>query len=361
MKHASLFFASVLATSIAAACSSSDSSTTGTGGASGSPGASGAAGSSGSAGGAFAGAAGMAGSSAGTAGAAGASGVGGGAAGTAGAAGAGGALDGLPCGLADMLSMKCNGCHGDPQAGGAVTPLTTYGELTAPSAFDPTKTVAQVALDRMQTMDAMVAMPPKGTGLPPAATDAEIKLLSDWIAAGTPADTCTATTGPNPYGTPTVCTSGKMWTTLNVASALMLPGANCVSCHKQQGGPPFYVGGTVYPSAHEPDNCVGLGGVKVVITDANGNVFTIPVQANGNFYLWTQDPLVKPKGFKTPYSVKVTKPDGTERHMTETQTNGDCNSCHTAAGNGAGSLAPGRIMAPLVRGFSPISTFARST
>src|SRR5580658_317619 len=68
--------------------------------------------------------------------------------------------DGLPCPVADLLAQHCLFCHGDPPANGAPISLVTYADLMAPSGVDPTKTVAQRALVRMQDTD--MPMPPTG-------------------------------------------------------------------------------------------------------------------------------------------------------------------------------------------------------
>jgi hypothetical protein len=146
------------------------------------------------------------------------------------------------------------------------------------------------------------------------------------------------------YGTPPACTSGKMWSSGTAGSQLMEPGQACISCHSKGDGPAFYVAGTVYPTAHEPNNCDGKSGISVVITDSKGQVFTLPTNAAGNFACGAKARVGLPAcaGFTAPYSAKVVS-NGVVRHMTAMQTSGDCNSCHTE--NGAKS-APGRIMAP---------------
>jgi hypothetical protein len=116
----------------------------------------------------------------------------------------------------------------------------------------------------------------------------------------------------------------------------MDPGRACLACHQVQGGPRFSVGGTVYPTAHEPNNCYGVaGGLSVVITDKNGKTVTLQVGATGNFNSGSQQIV-------PPFNAQVT--DGTKtRAMADPITAGDCNSCHTETGaNGA----PGRIVAP---------------
>jgi hypothetical protein len=111
----------------------------------------------------------------------------------------------------------------------------------------------------------------------------------------------------------------------------MRPGESCLGCHTT-----FSVAGTIYPTAHEPNDCDGTNGtgLSVEITDANGVVTVLPVNGAGNFFATTT--------FATPFHAKVVSATS-ERDMTNGQTSGDCNSCHTVWGaNGA----PGRIMAP---------------
>lgn len=141
--------------------------------------------------------------------------------------------------------------------------------------------------------------------------------------------------GGDPYATPTVCTSGATWTHGDRGSSAMHPGRACITCHTQNGGPRMTIAGTVYPTAHEPDDCNGVsGGVKIVITGADGNVVTLSANSVGNFYSTTT--------IATPFHAKVVA-NGRERAMTAGQTSGDCNSCHTEKGS---KDAPGRIMAP---------------
>jgi hypothetical protein len=137
------------------------------------------------------------------------------------------------------------------------------------------------------------------------------------------------------YDTPTVCTSGTTWTRGNRGSVSMHPGVACNQCHDQGGGPRLTIAGTIYPSAHEPDDCNGVGtGISVVVTDKNGKVTTIPVNSVGNFYSQAK--------VATPFTAKVVN-GKSERAMIGPQTSGDCNTCHSVQGN---TLAPGRIMAP---------------
>jgi hypothetical protein len=222
--------------------------------------------------------------------------------------------------------------------------LVTYSDLIAPAVSDPAKKEADVCVTRMQ--ETASPMPPKPAA---AATSAQIATLQNWIAAGYPQGNCGADGGPSIdasvpasiYATPLMCSSGITAGGFGEGSSTMDPGQPCVSCHAAQGGPAFVFGGTVYPTAHEPDNCNGVNGTtdgaQVVITDKNGKTITMNVNSAGNFYYSGVSGAVA-----FPYQAQV-KQGGKSRAMTTAQTTGDCNSCHTV--NGA-NMAPGRIMLP---------------
>lgn len=250
--------------------------------------------------------------------------------------------EGLPCDVAQVLASKCWSCHGAKPAGGAPMGLVSYDQLVKPSITDPNTTNVALCVIRMKAMN----MPPAG-----GATAEEIGVLEAWIAAGTPKGTCGTTT--DPFGGAVVCTSGKTWVYgEDVSDPMRLqmhPGGACITCHSKQPPPdvpaPLAIGGTVYPTGHEPDECYGIDGtvmtdVKVHIEDSAGNVYDLPVNATGNFLFFEGD-----GPFVPPYTAKVVSSKG-ERAMGAPQTSGDCNSCHTVDGNGAGSMAPGRIVMP---------------
>jgi cytochrome c553 len=71
-----------------------------------------------------------------------------------------------------------------------------------------------------------------------------------------------------------------------------------------------------------------------VITDADGNEYTLEPNQSGNF--------TSNQAIATPYTARLVTADG-ERKMFTPQTIGDCNSCHTQDGM---SGAPGRIVLP---------------
>ncbi len=210
-------------------------------------------------------------------------------------------------------------------------PLTGYADLAAPSKSNPSMSVAQLSLARMQ--DSQTPMPP--TGMLPAA---DIAAFSDWISAGMPQGDCSAPTDGGIPQFPLVCTSGSNWTQGDQESPLMHPGGACVNCHTiAHEGPLFRIAGTVYPSPREPDDCNGAPGITVVVTDGQNRTVTLTTNDAGNFF-YEDDPA----NFVPPFTAKVVA-GGNERAMKQAVDTGDCNSCHTQDGaNGA----PGRIYAP---------------
>jgi hypothetical protein len=124
----------------------------------------------------------------------------------------------------------------------------------------------------------------------------------------------------------------------------MMPGRACNGCHEEvsaatgEAPPIFRFAGTVFPTGHEPDDCVGSGaeGAQVRVTDASGFIFSATVNQSGNFMLETEQAL------QPPYSAEVHY-QGRVRAMRVPQFDGDCNACHQQEGWLA---APGRIVIP---------------
>ncbi len=252
-----------------------------------------------------------------------------------GSTGSAGSSD-LPCDVGHLLATYCAACHGR----GTAMPLTSRAELMAPSMIDPTLSRAQKSVQRFLATDGL-RMPPSPL---PEPTVEEIQAFQDWVDAGAMSGTCAdATDGidtPSPYDTPSVCSSDKLWTKGNEESPRMNPGQECISCHtEEREGPRFLVAGTLYPTAHEPDNCNGTtasSSLYVEITDADGAVYNLKPNSAGNFF------LEEARNFKLPYTARVVSGDE-ERVMLSPQDDGDCNSCHSENGD---NLAPGRVMAP---------------
>ena len=274
--------------------------------------------------------------------------------------GAGGTA-GLPCDVAQVLQDHCLTCHGNPTAQAAPESLNTYADLVKPSLADATQTYAQRAVIRMQ--DNTTPMPPA-----PATrtTAAEIAVIQAWIDAGYPMGSCgmmtscmTAADCPagqlcqdsmciDPLNAAPTCTSGQY--SYDHEGYNMAPGGPCTSCHMQhaEGGydhPPYFAfAGTVFPTGHEPDNCIATPEVEqatVVIIDANGNE-ALHLTPNGVGNFWSDQSVA------LPYTAKV-EYQGRERVMMTPQQSGDCNTCHTQTGTNTSdpnTPAPGRITLP---------------
>ncbi|HEY8077381.1 MAG TPA: hypothetical protein VIF62_24815, partial [Labilithrix sp.] len=139
---------------------------------------------------------------------------------------------------------------------------------------------------------------------------------------------------------PLVCTSKQTWANGDRGSVDMHPGRACIDCHSTNFGPTFQFGGTVYPTGHEPNDCYGVNGgtlgLSVVITGADNTQLMLPVNGVGNF----NSDNVKTKimfPFHAYVGTGCTQAEagapvdctGKIRGMVESQTTGDCNSCHT--------------------------------
>jgi hypothetical protein len=133
-----------------------------------------------------------------------------------------------------------------------------------------------------------------------------------------------------------MCLSGQAWNGGESETPLMHPGRDCLACHQSRGeAEDVVLGGTVYDGDGEPDECYGLQGVTLQLTDATGSVHEVVSNASGNF-------VMQEIAIPTPYSVKLVY-EGRERAMLGMQTSLSCNGCHTETGTNG---APGRILAP---------------
>ncbi|KYF75283.1 hypothetical protein BE11_09655 [Sorangium cellulosum] len=154
------------------------------------------------------------------------------------------------------------------------------------------------------------------------------------------------TGGDDPFALAPVCSSDEHWTMGDHESPLMHPGMACRTCHSMKEpriATRLPIVGTVYPTGHEPDDCLGVDGeaedVVVEITTADARVIQLPVNASGNFLF---DTFQDRTPITFPITARVVKGDK-ERKMLAPQMSGDCNSCHSQDG---AEGAPGRIVAP---------------
>ncbi len=125
------------------------------------------------------------------------------------------------------------------------------------------------------------------------------------------------------------CASGLSWPHGDDGSELMHPGGDCIKCHAQRDkGPVYEIAGSVYESLTEEDDCAGLEGAIIEITDINNNVFTMTSNAAGNFFMTPEEA----EGIEYPATVKAIY-DGRENPMIGLLPYGNCTDCHTRNGN----------------------------
>jgi hypothetical protein len=108
----------------------------------------------------------------------------------------------LPCDVAAILDAHCGSCHGAAPSFGAPMALVDYADLQVPAVTDPTRPVSALVAERM--VDDQRPMPPTHD-----VSAADLAIVLDWIAAGTPSGTETCdpideTGGPDdpPYELP---------------------------------------------------------------------------------------------------------------------------------------------------------------
>lgn len=284
----------------------------------------------------------------------GANGTGAGAAG--GGSGGSGTLPGdLPCDVATVLADHCTTCHGVTPSGGATFSLASRADLLRE--LSPGQTAVARSIARMQLASA--PMPPSTF---PAAAPADITVLEQWVAAGTPTGTCMAGS-PDAGPPPLTCLSQSTWTSGNLPSDDMNPGLACQACHlgrnvrgqnptlESQPERAYLFMGTVFRGPFERDLCNAAlpGDVEVEIIGSDGLTITrmLARAGSGNFFSDGERPrsdrlLLVGDGVALPYTAKV-RANGQVREMRTPQMSGDCNDCHGERGSGG---APGRIVTP---------------
>ncbi len=249
---------------------------------------------------------------------------------------------GLPCEVADLLERQCQSCHGVTPVGAPMS-LVSHDDLVAPSATAGF-TFAERAMTRMASTDS--PMPPA----PASAVSAqEQQAFAAWVEAGMPPGDCGSDPAPDPFDAEPTCSTDRWWDPGDDdGTPLMFPGRACLGCHTIEAPddddvPNLVIGGTVFETAHEPDDCKGppgeLDGEQIIVevTSADGQVVSLSVNASGNFLMHASR-----TPFPAPYLVKVVQGDR-ERAMPIPAESGDCNGCHTQDGDQG---APGRIVLP---------------
>lgn len=107
----------------------------------------------------------------------------------------------------------------------------------------------------------------------------------------------------------------------------MLPGSNCLACHKAgERIDVWTAGGTIFADADGTD---GVRGAIIRITDADGAVEELESSRSGNFHTRA--------GLTPPLSVEV-EYEGRTIAMQRTVETGACNTCHTCDGEANAKL-----------------------
>ncbi len=136
-----------------------------------------------------------------------------------------------------------------------------------------------------------------------------------------------------------VCYSEKRWIGGKRGSAEMYPGRDCVGCHLENDGPPLAAGGTIYPyvisdtevlsELQSGEDCFGIEGVVVTITDGEGQTYELTTNRAGNFYVEGN-----PDDFAKPFTAALIDwVDGdqttSDSPMGTMPSYGGCARCHT--------------------------------
>jgi hypothetical protein len=148
-----------------------------------------------------------------------------------------------------------------------------------------------------------------------------------------------------------VCASGKRWVGERTASEEMLPGRDCVGCHKSSGGPEFLAAGTVYGLVDRDgtrtilNDCFGIEGARVRLTTGDGQFLEALTNRAGNFYFEGRE-----GSFVMPFSatIEYDASDGrrSRQAMVSTPSYGGCARCHRTDTTATVGAEPGSELAP---------------
>jgi mono/diheme cytochrome c family protein len=218
-----------------------------------------------------------------------------------------------------LIFTACAGSGTATPAGDTgITDTIGSGDVTPDTTLD---TLPDTALDTMPTDTAPTIIPDGPAGaLPPL---------------GTTPRGYSGTAPAGQVGEP--CRTATWWVNGTSGNAVMVPGGDCIQCHRQQGGPSYAIAGTIMGDYDNAENCRGVPTALVEIIGSDGVVTRLTSNSAGNFYLSARGSRVV-----MPFTARVTLNGQTYAMETETS-NGSCNSCHIPGGNGD---TAGRIVAP---------------
>jgi hypothetical protein len=104
--------------------------------------------------------------------------------------GAGGGA--IPCNVAKIIQTNCSSCHGDMPVSADFS-LTKAEHFQGPASSDDTMKMHAMALTRITATDTKKRMPPPSSKAQPS--EADLKVLSDWLKGGAKAGEACADTG----------------------------------------------------------------------------------------------------------------------------------------------------------------------
>jgi mono/diheme cytochrome c family protein len=284
----------------------------------------------------------------------------------------------MPTDVQNVLRARCILCHGNPPLPTVPGPLLTVDDFRRPAKSEPGRITADVVVKRITSTDVLLRMPPvPGDAL----TAAEIQTLRKWIESGMPLTGCTAPPAPRhdggstsppplpPMRAPTLspplpaARAAPPGSNGTSGSSLMQPGVACINCHSRsggdddliakdgdgeggeggEGGPRFTIAGTVFPSAHEPNQCYGSASRAPPSSSstAPASPSPPPVNSAGNFFSSTSRPRPLPRQGRPSRDASAS--------CSAWCPTGHCNMCHTQTGAtvvSGGMRAPGRILLP---------------
>lgn len=242
-------------------------------------------------------------------------------------------------GISLMFLVACSGTEVSRSTGDAVRDTGTADTTVTDAGGDAADDVADTTADTAPDSAADTAPDTAADTTPDTSADTGT-VLPDGPAGALPA----LGTAPRGYSNSApagqsgdACRTGQWWISGDSRSSAMVPGGECIACHARQGGPAYAVAGTIMGDYNDAENCRGVPGAIVEIIGADGRVTRLTSNSAGNFYQSTRgSTIVKP------YTARVTLNGATYVMETETS-DGDCNSCHSATGNGD---TQGRIVGP---------------
>jgi len=205
-----------------------------------------------------------------------------------------------------ILNAQCVGCHSNPPVNGSLSPLVTFGDMSATSKEDPSKNQAQESLVKLQAGQ----MPP---GSSAGANAAAISAFQTWIAGnyqvGCGQDAGVPPPPPDPFGGQPPYVPGTPG-----GDSSHNPGQDCMGHHNH---------GFTWAGTLKDTNGNAIAKAEVRLLDANGVGTSVYTDSLGNFH--------SSKSWTGPAHVGARNANN-KALMVAPITKGGCNSCHANGG-----------------------------